>query len=347
MNEIEILQNLVEELSNTRLTEGQISLWQPIQQQSNRIYRIQFNDVQWIAKVFLKPAEFDDAPRREYDTMQLLLPLDIAPRPIHYEEHNGNQHPIVIYEFMQGDMWNRTTPTRANLQQLADLWIQMNQVSVENLWLSRGMERTGEQIAEEFVARFQNYADWTEIHFPEGRRAAMYLQDIAKKRLILFNDLFALEPPLCFSRADPRFANIIQRPNNCLGMIDWEDSGLRDVARDIADIIVHPNQEDLVSWEDWQAFLQPYFAERRKVDVDIERRVHLYQGVFPLFWLSGLVTYGIRQWKSNHDLSRWNVNTMNPNHRLRRYLARAMAYPKMDFEDELKEIEGLQFFDLE
>lgn len=345
MTEVEILHNLVAKLTNVTLNNGQISLWKPTEHQSNRIYRIQFDSEQWIAKVFLNPDEFDDAPRREYETMQLLTPLDIAPQPIHYEKHTDTQKPIVIYEFMQGEMWDRHIPTSDKLQQLANLWLQMNRVPVENLWLSRGMERTGEKIAEQFVDRFQNYADWATVNFPEGQRAATYLQNIAEKRMKVVDTLFQMNPNLCFSRADPRFANIIQRPDNRLGMIDWEDSGLRDVARDIADIIVHPNQEDLLSWEDWQAFLELYYKERRKVDPQIEMRVHLYNAIFPLFWLSGLVTYGVRRWQ-NDELRDWTVNTMNPNQRLQRYLARAMAYPKMDFEAELKEVEGLQFFDL-
>lgn len=345
MNMIENLKHLISFLTGETIADEHLLLWKPTEYQSNDTYRVQLQNELWIAKVFLKPEEFDDAPRREYETMQLLSPLDIAPRPIHYQKHKDGQKPIVIYEFMAGEMWDRNKPTASELGQLAELWIQMNQVSVEDLWLSRGMERKGEQIAEQFTARFNDYVEWAKINFPEGKRAAAYLQDVAKKRMKIIDQIFDINPPMCFSRADPRFANIIGRPNNRVGMIDWEDAGLRDVARDIADIVVHPNQEDLLSWEEWQAFLDPYFTAQRKVDPNIEMRVQLYHAIFPLFWLSGLVTYGIRLWNSGgHDS--WAVNKMNPNLRLRRYLARAIAYPKMEFERELKEIEDLRFFDV-
>src|SRR5262249_11985097 len=139
-----------------------------------------------------------------------------------------------------------------------------NEARVEDLWLSRGMERTGEEIAMQFATSFQMYAEWTEVNFPQGHRAASYLQKLIEQRLGLVDKLFGMKAVSCFSRADPRFANVIGRPEQRLGMIDWEDSGLRDVARDVADILVHPNQEDLLSWNEWQAFLEPYFAERRK-----------------------------------------------------------------------------------
>lgn len=168
---------------------------------------------------------------------------------------------------------------------------------------------------------------------------------IGEKRFGILDELFGINPEMCFSRADPRFANVIGRPDGRLGMIDWEDSGLRDAARDVADIVVHPNNEDLVTWQEWQAFLEPYLAERKKADSDIEKRVHLYYAVFPLFWLSGLVTRGRLLWERN-QLADWTVNTMNPNVRLRRYLARAMAWPKMEFEGELEDVQDLVFFNI-
>jgi Ser/Thr protein kinase RdoA (MazF antagonist) len=340
MSEIETLQKL---LSRLIQTEVHISLWKPIEQQSNQVYSIRFDKQHWVAKVFLKPEEFEDAPRREFAAMRLLAQLDIAPKPIHYEQFNNVQKPIVIYEYMEGEMWDRRSPSADELRRLAGLWLRMNQASVKDLWLSRGMERTGEQIAMQFANTFQRYSAWTEAHFPEGRRAAALLQKLVERRAAIVPRVFEMKPVLCFSRADPRFANVIERPEQRLGMIDWEDSGLRDAARDVADIVAHPNQEDLLSWEAWQAFLAPYFAERRKVDAEIEQRVHLYNAIFPVFWLSGLISLGMRRWEANR-LGDWTINSMNPNERLRRYLARAIAWPAMDFEQELDELGDLLFF---
>lgn len=343
MPDNEYLQTLAARLANVERHEIRVSLWQPIEQQSNQIYSIHFAEEHWIAKVFLKPDEFDDAPRREFAAMRLLASFDIAPQPIHFEPYNEAQNPIVIYEFMDGQMWDRDSPTADQLEQLATIWLQMNSATIEDLWLSRGMERTGEQIADQFALRFQDYAGWTVAHFPQGQRTAKALIRIAKKRLKIVDTLFGIKAVMCFSRADPRFANVIGRPDGRLGMIDWEDSGLRDVARDVADLVGHANQEDLLTWQEWQSFLDPYLAERGKLDRTLEKRVHLYHGLFPLFWLSGLITHGIRRWQAD-KLAGWTVNTMNPNRRLRRYLARALAWPQMDFEDYLQQLGDCLFF---
>ena len=345
LNEVEVLQTLVNKIANVDLTAQQIALWQPIEQHRNHLYKIQFGNEQWIAKAFSKPDEFDDAPRREFAAMQLLAPYDIAPQPIHYEKHDGDQQPIVLYEFMPGEMWDRYTPTAEELQHLAHLWLTMHTAPTADLWLSRGMEQTASQIVERFATHFQHYANWTAAHFPAGQQSAAYLQQVAEKCSTIIDRLFQMKPVLCFSRADPRFANVIRRPDQRLGMIDWEDSGLRDPARDVADIVSHPNQEDLLTWAEWQPFFEPYLAERRKVDPEIEQRVHLYHAIYPLFWLSGLVRYGIRLWETD-QIENWNINTMNPNERLRRYLARAMAWPKIDFEYELDAVAEMVFFEI-
>lgn len=345
MSDIERLQTIIQKLTGKKLRDRQISQWNPIDQQSNHIYQVQFDNTHWIAKIFLKPDEFDNAPHREYEAMRLLSSLDIAPQAIHYEKHDLNHNPIVIYEFMAGEMWDRYTPNKDELGQLADVWLLMNDVSTESLWLSRGFEQTGNQIRNRFIARLNHYSDWVDVNFPAAKPAAIYMQNIAEKRLDVIEPLFQMQPTFCFCRSDPRFANVIRRPDDRLGLIDWEDSGLRDPARDVADILVHPNQEDLLTWDAWQAFLEPYLHERRKIDATIDERIRLYNAVFPMFWLSGLVVYGIKQWQAG-SLDNWTINAMNPNQRLRWYLARLMAFPNMDFAKELNEIEDLVFFDV-
>jgi thiamine kinase-like enzyme len=46
---------------------------------------------------------------------------------------------------------------------------------------------------------------------------------------------------------DPRFATVIQGPDGHLTLVDWEASGLLDPASDIACLLTHPNQEDLLT----------------------------------------------------------------------------------------------------
>jgi len=40
----------------------------------------------------------------------------------------------------------------------------------------------------------------------------------------------------------------------------------------------------------------------------------------------------------------WTVNGLEPNHRLRRYLARCHAWPSPDIADHLAALDGLEFF---
>jgi aminoglycoside/choline kinase family phosphotransferase len=148
--------------------------------------------------------------------------------------------------------------------------------------------------------------------------------------------------PLCFCRADARFANVIRRPDGRLGLVDWEDSGLRDPARDVADLLTHPNQEDLVAPEAWDSFLQPYLAGRAAVDPQLARRVQLYLAIFPLYWLATLLGRGMRLAAAD-GLDGWTVNGLPANVRLRRYLARALAWPQADGAPWLARLEGVTF----
>ena len=158
-------------------------------------------------------------------------------------------------------------------------------------------------------------------------------------------DLAEHSPPLCFCRADARFANVIRRPNQRLGLVDWEDSGLCDPVRDVADLLTHPNQEDLLSWENWQAFLQPYLAAFRASDPHLPRRLHLYLALLPLFWIVTLLSHGVAIASSDSGLlASWTINELPANCRLRRYLARALAWPSQDIAAQVIRRDDLFFF---
>jgi thiamine kinase-like enzyme len=136
------------------------------------------------------------------------------------------------------------------------------------------------------------------------------------------------DTPLCFCRSDARFANVIARPDGRLGMVDWEDSGLRDPAREVADLLMHPNQEDLLDWNAWQPFLSVY-SENHRDDPDFEQRLQASLAIFPVFWLGILLAIGMRH-SAEGTVGTWLINDMDPNTRLRRYLARVQAWPDRD-----------------
>lgn len=314
----------------------------PLTFQSNQLFDVWHNGRHHIAKYFLKDDELLDAPRREFAALQLLSQLDIAPQPVFYDPALG---PVVIYEFLDGTMWDRTPPTAVQLQQLADLWLTLNNMPPDGLWLSRGMERSIADVSAMFHSYLNRYEAWARQHFQAGLEGVPHCRALLD-RLPPILDSFAQlpDPPLLFCRADPRFANVIQRRDGRLALVDWEDCGLRDPARDTADLLTHPNQEDLLRNEEWLAFLRPYTSERRKTDPHFSDRVHHYLAIFPVFWLLGLLNYGLNRAEQGKSLLNWQTNGLPVNIRLRRFLAQAQAWPTKPTAADLASLAKLNFF---
>jgi len=145
-----------------------------------------------------------------------------------------------------------------------------------------------------------------------------------------------------FCRSDARVANVIARSDGRIGLVDWEDSGLRDPAREVADLLMHPNQEDLLDFAAWQPFLSVYVDGRRH-DSEFEQRLRGYLAVFPVFWLGILLADGMRR-IADGEFETWMVNEMEPNARLRRYLTRAQAWPDPDPTAALSKLGDVVFF---
>lgn len=319
------LSALVAEAVGLSPTDVHIAVRRPLDHQSNRLYDVRAAGRHLILKEYLKPDEFREAPLREYRALELLAPLDIAPRPILLlPESHPPLGPLVAYEYVDGEMWNRRRPTSADLEALAGVWLRMHTVAVEGLWLSRGQERPLTESWTRLVSRLQAYIDWTDATSREGGEVANLCRTMIERCAVAVGELAAYSPPLCFCRADPRFANVIGRPDGRLALVDWEDSGLRDPARDVADLLTHANQEDLLSARDWHAFLEPYLAVRGTIDPHLSRRLHLYLAVFPIFWLVTLLDQGMRL-SGAAQLEGWSVNGLPAEVRLRRYAARALA----------------------
>jgi hypothetical protein len=312
---------------------------QPLENQSNRLYDVFSEDHHFIAKENLKTKELDIAPLREYKALQALSSLDIAPQPIYYEPSVG---PIVIYEYLEGEMWDRCPLTTNDLHRLMGAYLEINSVSVE--WNSRGYEHPMQSIEREFSIQIQNYLDWSLREFEPGQRIAEFFLKLSESAHTVFTDLYEEEPVLRFCKADPRFANVIKRPNAKLGLVDWEDSGLLDPARDIADLLTHPNQEDTVNWKEWQsAFIKLYLDARNKTDKTLTLRLQLYLAILPIYWLTVLIRRGHKLAKSG-QLSGWTINGLSGNERLRRYLARALSWPSMEYFDTLSNLKNIEFF---
>ena len=183
--------------------------------------------------------------------------------------------------------------------------------------------------------------------YPAGTSGVGLCLDVLERRVPVVEELDTLleHRPVCryFCRSDARFANVIERPDGRLGLVDWEDSGLRDPAREVSDLTFAANQEDLLSSDDWRAFLTPYLSVLALRDPLLARRIHLYAAIYPLYWLALLFRIGLERAR-NGTLSCWTVNGLPADVRLRRYLARALAWPDLDFLHQLAELGDLRLF---
>jgi aminoglycoside phosphotransferase (APT) family kinase protein len=244
---------------------------------------------------------------------------------------------------MSGEMWDRRKPSAPKLTQLASLWLQINAVPPEGLWYSRGYDVALRDHGLRWRAILDEYAAWAETRFPSAVPQARAALALLAARQPVFAELAAQSPVLCFCRSDPRFSNVIARPGGRIGLVDWEDSGLRDPAVDLADVLTHGNQEDILTADEWQHFLRPYLAERGRLDPGLERRLSLYLALFPLFWLAILCRAGLRRAAEGKSFG-WTANSLPINARLRRFLARAQSWPSGDFTLSLSSLDGAMFF---
>jgi hypothetical protein len=332
------VERVIESAIGHELNAVRIILRQPLDVQSNCLYDVWADGRHFVAKQYLKTDELEDAPAREFQALRLVESLDIAPRPIFYDPAIA---PIVVYEYLDGEMWDRKRPSPAELTQLAELWLKTHTVSADNLWPSRGfpLDVVG-AMCRDYLRR---YAQWVAVEFSAAQLLADACLGLLDRFRTVAQAVEACPAVRCFCRADARFANVIRRPDGRLGMVDWEDSGLRDPARDVADLLTGPNQEDLFSPDDWRPFLQAYYAGRMKLDPTLAARVHLYLALFPVFWLALLLNVGVNRAEAG-SLAGWEINGLPANLRLRRYLARALAWPDNYFDTQFDVFAHLMFF---
>jgi thiamine kinase-like enzyme len=318
----------VEEATGQTFDSLSLRLRPPNTHQSNRLYDVWAGGRHLIAKDFVKEEEWAAAPRREFESLHLLAPLDIAPHPVFYDPRVG---PVVVYEFMEGRAWGRYRPSPAELEQLANLSARLHAMPTKGLWFGRSSDNTLASRMLWFAQTLEQYAEWATANFPEGLQAARLYNDLFVQRVELGERVMHTQVEHCFCRSDPRFANIIARVDGRLGMVDWEDAGLRDPALEVADLLLHVEQEDLLSRAEWQPFFDVYWEKSAQDAAEVMPRMEAYCGLLPLFWLTVLIREGMKQARQG-TLTDWKINEMPANLRFQRYLARGFAWPKWDFD---------------
>jgi hypothetical protein len=179
----------------------------PIAHQTNHLYDVWVDDQQLIAKVYLGDVE-RNSPLAEYRALQVVQHLDIAPRPVFFDPSVG---PVVVYEFLDGEMWDRRVPSFAELERLAGgvgrAARSADRRVVGRTWTGAELANTCRTAA----APIERYAAWARNN---NRDEAARVSVEALERGLA--DGLPLAPelaPLSFCRSDARFANVIARPD--------------------------------------------------------------------------------------------------------------------------------------
>ena len=306
--------------------------------QANRLYDVWAAGRHLIAKEYLSDLD-RNGPANEYRALQIVQPLDIAPQPVFYDRSVGR---VVVYAFLEGEMWDRRVPSAAELEALANLWVTVQALPSEGLWVARGQALGLTESVAHLRAPIERYAAWASSGDAAQRKAADVCVIVLERGLADGLPLIPDVAPLSFCRSDARFANVIGRPDGRLGLVDWEDSGLRDPARELADLLHHPNQEDLLDAEGWRPFLDCYLPSRG-ADTGFDERLRGYLALFPVFWLGLLLSEGMRRLE-RRTLAGWLVNGLDPNLRMRRYVARCLTWPSLNPVDPPEDLADLTFF---
>ncbi|HQY25732.1 MAG TPA: phosphotransferase [Thermoflexales bacterium] len=318
----------------------------PLAHQSNHLYEAHAGGVVYMVKEFRKADELYDAPAREHFALEALGPRGIAPLPagwVRAGHLEPGQWPVVVYRRMDGEMWDRRSPTSAEMRDLARLWLAVHEVPVAGAPRARGIADGAGRLLDRLPHILQRYADWARESAPACRPTAEALAIAGARAEAAAAELRRLPVRELYCRADARFSNVIARPDGRLGMVDWEDCGAGDPAQFVADLRIGPNQEDLISPEAWQAFSGLYLGALGRRDPSLARRVALYELLAVMLWL-GLMVERVLAEAAAGPVRRWAMNTMPANERGRRFLARALAWPEGDFEAALARIAVYRLF---
>lgn len=308
----------------------------PVAFQSNALYDVRANGRHYIAKVYLKRREWDDAPHREYHGLKLVEPLDSAPQVIAMK---APPDPAVLYEYLPGTAWGRRAPQPGDLDALLDLLLRVQALHSDHPRLAY---RRNLSVTHDYVrTAVDNYVAWCSAQHPAGSTTAALCARALNQSAADFFELTQTPFVPCFTKPDLRFANIIARPDGRLALVDWEDSMMGDPAFDLADLLCAADQEDLVRWHDWEPFWQRSFAAH-KHDGGLPRRAQLYVRLFSMYWLT-LVGKGVRLAQAG-QAPHFDINGISSEQRLRRYLARALAPEPGAFESTLAALPETCFF---
>jgi hypothetical protein len=134
---------------------------------TNRLYDVWADGRHLIAKEYLSNVDLD-APLNEY-----------RPPPGRVNGHcaaaalfDPSVGPAVVYAYMDGAMWDRRVPATAELVALADVWVALHALPIDDVWVGRARSSNSPSRVARWRAPIERYAAWAAQTGDGARRNA-------------------------------------------------------------------------------------------------------------------------------------------------------------------------------
>lgn len=229
------------------------------------------------------------APAREYFAMEALAPREIAPRPVAYVragQLGPGQWPIVVYQRMAGEMWDRPRPLRRRDGRSGPAVAGHPRGAGSGRAAGAGHRGRGRPAASppaECLAPLCGLGPRSGTALPPDGAGAGGGRLASRGCCRRKGGELPVREVYC--RSDARFSNVIARPDGRLGMVDWEDCGVGDPAQFVADLRIGTKSGGLDQRRGLAVVLGPVSWHAWPARTTLARRVALYELLVASLWL--------------------------------------------------------------
>lgn len=203
--------------------------------------------------------------------------LQLAPAPI-WLETDRYPHPVVVQEWITGEVWTAPPQTDAAWERLLQLYAEVHTITLETTNLPI---RIGIFAAASLAEAKQLVFEQADL-IPKRARSTELGELLESLKSVSASDAKA-ERVLC--HIDANVSNFIDCSEK-LYAVDWEGSGWSDPAFELANLMTHPAFLE-VSQSRWEWVLSTY-AYLCQTDA-ITERVRAYHPYLLIFWVARFV----------------------------------------------------------
>jgi thiamine kinase-like enzyme len=241
--------------------------------ESNLNYLVTVDGRKFMVRINMDPSS-PLKSKREYDSLKLVEPLDIAPRALHFEPSRRYLgEAFIILEYLEGTSLDKCGEIdECIVTSLGRVVARLHNTNVENL---RGELRKSRSSKLDILREIRKRISYIETrrrkYFEEKNLESILAVPYEKLEKLKFEE----EPSYVLGHSDIAPQNVILSEGD-LKLVDWEDLGLIDPALEVAIIF------DSFDFSDRQKelFLKEYEALRN--DAGLRKRISIYW-LFQLF----------------------------------------------------------------